>query len=145
MPRTEVTSGRRPSADSTSVPTFPVAPTTAILMVRYPRAPRGARHGNGSCRTFSAGHPNVGTRGREEKSWGRAPTGRSLADSARAVLDLALRRLIASKQKSAMVDGNVIAGYALGNDATVLATDHGFAHIAAVTALQHEHVQPSLD
>src|SRR5699024_9752942 len=70
---------------------------------------------------------------------------RALADSARAVLDLALRRLIASKQKSAMVDGNLIAGYALGNDATVLATDHDFAHIAAVTALQHEYVQPSLD
>ena len=65
--------------------------------------------------------------------------------SNRAVLDLALRRLIASKQKSAMVDGNLIAGYALGNDATVLATDHDFAHIAAVTALQHQYIQPSLD
>lgn len=38
----------------------------------------------------------------------------------------------------------LIAGYALVNNATVLASDHDFAHIAAVTALQHEYIQPSV-
>ncbi|MDN5685259.1 MAG: VapC toxin family PIN domain ribonuclease [Brachybacterium sp.] len=37
----------------------------------------------------------------------------------------------------------LIAGYALVNDATVLAADHDFEHIAAVTALQHEYIQPA--
>lgn len=80
------------------------------------------------------GHPNVGTSGREEKSWGRTPTGRSPADSARAGLGLV---------RSAGSLDILIAGHALVNDATVLAADHDFAHIAAVTALQHEYIQPS--
>lgn len=37
----------------------------------------------------------------------------------------------------------LIAGYAILNDATVLAADHDFAHIAAVTELQYEYVAPS--
>ncbi len=37
----------------------------------------------------------------------------------------------------------LIAGYAILNDATVLAADHDFAHIAAVTELRHEYVAPS--
>ncbi|GAA4765513.1 PIN domain-containing protein [Microbacterium gilvum] len=37
----------------------------------------------------------------------------------------------------------LIAGYAIVNDATVLAADHDFAHIAAVTDLQHEYLAPS--
>lgn len=37
----------------------------------------------------------------------------------------------------------LIAGYAIVNDATVLAADHDFDHIAAVTDLQHEYVAPT--
>lgn len=37
----------------------------------------------------------------------------------------------------------LIAGYAILNDATVLAADHDFAHIAAVTELRLEYVAPS--
>ena len=37
----------------------------------------------------------------------------------------------------------LIAGYAILNDATVLAADHDFAHIAAVTELRYEYVVPS--
>ena len=37
----------------------------------------------------------------------------------------------------------LIAGYALVNDATVLAADHDFEHIAAVTELRHEYLAPS--
>lgn len=37
----------------------------------------------------------------------------------------------------------LIAGYALVNDATVLAADRDFEHIAAVTALQHEYIPPA--
>ena len=37
----------------------------------------------------------------------------------------------------------LIAGYAILNDATVLAADHDFAHIAAVTELRYEYVAPS--
>ncbi|MFC6706714.1 PIN domain-containing protein [Flexivirga alba] len=38
----------------------------------------------------------------------------------------------------------LIAGYAIRNDATVLAADHDFEHIARVTDLKHEYVAPSL-
>lgn len=37
----------------------------------------------------------------------------------------------------------LIAGYAIANDATVLAADHDFDHIATVTDLQHEFIAPS--
>lgn len=37
----------------------------------------------------------------------------------------------------------LIAGYALVNNATVLAADHDFDHIARVTDLQHEYIAPS--
>ena len=37
----------------------------------------------------------------------------------------------------------LIAGYAIVNDATVLAADHDFDHIAAVTDLQQEYVAPT--
>lgn len=37
----------------------------------------------------------------------------------------------------------LIAGYAIANDATVLAADHDFDNIARVTDLQHEYVEPS--
>lgn len=38
----------------------------------------------------------------------------------------------------------LIAGYAVENDATVLAADHDFEHIARVTELSHEYVAPRL-
>src|SRR5699024_324411 len=131
----------------------PVALSPAGCGSRCPRGRRGDGRRRGPRRAARAGpaparrapgrsHPPVPGPRRCRRG---SASCRALAASARAVLDLALRRLIASKQKSAMVDGNLIAGYALGNDATVLATDHDFAHIAAVTALQHEYVQPSLD
>jgi predicted nucleic acid-binding protein len=37
----------------------------------------------------------------------------------------------------------LIAAYAIVNDATVLAADHDFGHIAAVSGLRHEYVAPS--
>lgn len=37
----------------------------------------------------------------------------------------------------------LIAGYAIANDATVLAADHDFDHTARVTDLQHEYITPS--
>ncbi|MDN5797375.1 MAG: PIN domain-containing protein [Intrasporangium sp.] len=37
----------------------------------------------------------------------------------------------------------LIAGCAIANDATVLAADHDFDHIARVTGLQHEYIAPS--
>ncbi|MCL2090230.1 MAG: PIN domain-containing protein [Micrococcales bacterium] len=37
----------------------------------------------------------------------------------------------------------LIAGYAIANDATVLAADRDFDHIAAVTDLRHEYVAPA--
>jgi len=37
----------------------------------------------------------------------------------------------------------LIAGYAMVNNATVLAADHDFDHIARVTDLQHEFIAPS--
>lgn len=37
----------------------------------------------------------------------------------------------------------LIAGYAITNDATVLAADHDFDHIASVTDLRHEYVPPT--
>lgn len=37
----------------------------------------------------------------------------------------------------------LIAGYAIANDATVLAADHDFDHIARVTDLRHEYIAPS--
>ena len=36
----------------------------------------------------------------------------------------------------------LIAGYAIANDATVLAADHDFDHIAKVSDLRHEYVAP---
>ena len=38
----------------------------------------------------------------------------------------------------------LIAGYAIVNDATVLAADHDFEHIARVSDLQCEYIAPSL-
>jgi len=37
----------------------------------------------------------------------------------------------------------LIAGYAIVNDATVLAADHDFEHIARVVELSHEYIAPS--
>jgi predicted nucleic acid-binding protein len=37
----------------------------------------------------------------------------------------------------------LIAGYAIANDATVLAADHDFDHIARVVELRHEYIAPS--
>lgn len=37
----------------------------------------------------------------------------------------------------------LIAGYAIVNNATVLAADHDFDHIATVTDLQYEYIAPS--
>lgn len=37
----------------------------------------------------------------------------------------------------------LMAGYAIVNDATVLAADRDFGHIARISDLQHEHVAPS--
>ena len=37
----------------------------------------------------------------------------------------------------------LIAAYAIVNDATVLAADHDFGHIAKVTQLRYEYIQPS--
>ena len=37
----------------------------------------------------------------------------------------------------------LIAAYAIVNDATVLAADHHFGHIAAVSGLRHEYIAPS--
>lgn len=37
----------------------------------------------------------------------------------------------------------LIAGYAIANDATVLAADHDFDYIARVTDLNHEYIAPS--
>lgn len=37
----------------------------------------------------------------------------------------------------------LIAGYAIANDATVLAADHDFDHIAKVSGLAHEYVAPT--
>ncbi len=37
----------------------------------------------------------------------------------------------------------LIAGYAIVNDATVLAADHDFDHIARVVELSHEYIAPS--
>ncbi|MCG7611433.1 MULTISPECIES: PIN domain-containing protein [Mycobacterium] len=37
----------------------------------------------------------------------------------------------------------LIAGYAIVNDATVLAADHDFGHIARVVELSHEYIAPS--
>jgi predicted nucleic acid-binding protein len=37
----------------------------------------------------------------------------------------------------------LIAGYAIANDATVLAADHDFDHIARVVELRHECIAPS--
>jgi predicted nucleic acid-binding protein len=38
----------------------------------------------------------------------------------------------------------LIAGYSIVNDATVLAADHDFDHIARVVELRHEYIAPSL-
>ncbi|MFP5347645.1 MAG: VapC toxin family PIN domain ribonuclease [Actinomycetes bacterium] len=37
----------------------------------------------------------------------------------------------------------LIAGYAIVNDATVLAADHDFDHMARMSELRHEYVAPS--
>jgi len=37
----------------------------------------------------------------------------------------------------------LIAGYAMVNNATVLAADHDFDHIARVADLQHEYIAPT--
>lgn len=37
----------------------------------------------------------------------------------------------------------LIAGYAIANDATVLAADHDFDHIAKVSDLRHEYIEPA--
>lgn len=59
------------------------------------------------------------------------------------VLDIQAALWNAGLVRSAGATDILIAGYALVNDATVLAADHDFDHIARVTDLRHEYVAPS--
>ena len=59
------------------------------------------------------------------------------------VLDIQSALWRAGLVRAAGVVDILIAGYAIANDATVLAADHDFDHIARVTDLQHEYVAPS--
>ena len=59
------------------------------------------------------------------------------------VLDLQAALWEAGLVRAAGAMDILIAGYAIVNDATVLAADHDFAHIAAVTELQYEYIAPS--
>jgi len=59
------------------------------------------------------------------------------------VLDIQGRLWASGLVRAAGAVDILIAGYALVNDAIVLAADHDFDHIAAVSDLRHEYVAPS--
>ncbi|MFP5022487.1 PIN domain-containing protein [Pseudonocardia phyllosphaerae] len=59
------------------------------------------------------------------------------------VLDIQSALWNAGLVRAAGATDILIAGYAIVNDATVLAADHDFGHIARVTDLRHEYVAPS--
>ncbi|MBO0981978.1 PIN domain-containing protein [Microbacterium sp. SD291] len=59
------------------------------------------------------------------------------------VLDIQSALWSSGRVRAAGAVDILIAGYALVNDATVLAADHDFDHIAAVVDLRHEYVQPT--
>jgi predicted nucleic acid-binding protein len=59
------------------------------------------------------------------------------------VLDIQNRLWASGLVRAAGAVDILIAGYAIVNDAIVLAADHGFGHIAAVSDLQHEYIAPS--
>ncbi|OYO19039.1 VapC toxin family PIN domain ribonuclease [Enemella evansiae] len=87
----------------------------------------------------SARTPAEHARYREQMSLGfpleRAP-GEAL------VLDIQAALWKAGLVRAAGAVDILIAGYAIANDATVLAADHDFGHIARVCDLQHEYVAP---
>jgi predicted nucleic acid-binding protein len=59
------------------------------------------------------------------------------------VLDIQGRLWVGGLVRAAGAVDILIAGYAIVNDAIVLAADHDFGHIAAVSDLRHEYVAPS--
>jgi len=59
------------------------------------------------------------------------------------VLDIQHRLWASGRVRAAGAVDLLIAGYAIVNDAIVLAADHDFDHIAAVSDLRHEYVAPS--
>lgn len=87
----------------------------------------------------SARTPEEHARYREQISLGfpleRAPDESLVLDIQGALWDAGLVRAAGSLDI-------LIAGYAIENDATVLAADHDFEHIARVTELSQEYVAP---
>lgn len=59
------------------------------------------------------------------------------------VLDIQHRLWSTGRVRAAGAVDILIAGYAIVNDAIVLACDHDFDHIAAVSDLRHEYIAPS--
>lgn len=59
------------------------------------------------------------------------------------VLDIQHRLWTNGLTRAAGAVDILIAGYAIVNDAIVLASDHDFSHIAAVSDLRHEYIAPS--
>lgn len=59
------------------------------------------------------------------------------------VLDVQSALWNAGRVRAAGAVDILIAAYAIVNDATVLAADHDFDHIAQVTDLRHEYVAPT--
>jgi hypothetical protein len=59
------------------------------------------------------------------------------------VLDIQSRLWAGGLVRSAGAVDILIAGYAIVNDAIVLAADHDFSHIAAVSDLRHEYIAPT--
>ena len=59
------------------------------------------------------------------------------------VLDIQAALWTSGLVRSAGAVDILIAAYAIVNDATVLAADHDFDHIARVSDLQHEYVAPA--
>lgn len=88
----------------------------------------------------SARHPQEHERYRQRISLGfpleRAPDESLVLDIQAALWNSGLVRAAGSLDI-------LIAGYAIVNDATVLAADHDFDHIARVSDLQHEYIPPS--
>lgn len=88
----------------------------------------------------SARTPEEHTRYRETISLG-FPLERAPDESL--VLDLQAALWRAGLVRAAGAVDLLIAGYAIVNDATVLAADHDFDHIARVSDLRHQYVAPS--
>lgn len=59
------------------------------------------------------------------------------------VLDIQSALWNAGRVRAAGAVDILIAAYAIVNDATVLAADHDFDHIAQVTDLRHEYIAPT--